>query len=113
MDRSSRAVCEDAHSVDMGQQKNWYLVAYDIRDPKRLARTARCLGGYGSRIQYSLFRCRLTVRQLERLQWELTPILAPEDDLLIIGLCSRCASQVRKKGNSEGWEVKPVTFEVV
>ncbi|MBN1859344.1 CRISPR-associated endonuclease Cas2 [Candidatus Bipolaricaulota bacterium] len=97
----------------MGQQKKWYLVSYDIRDPKRLARTARCIGGYGSRIQYSVFRCRLTVRQLERLQWELTPILTSEDDLLIIGLCSRCASQVRKKGNAEGWDVKTVTFEVV
>jgi len=78
----------------MGQQKNWYLISYDIRDPKRLSQTARHLEGYGARVQYSLFRCRLTVRQLERLQWELTPILAPEDDLLIIGL--------RKPGAEEG-----------
>lgn len=113
MDRSARVVCEDAYSIDMGQQKNWYLVSYDIRDPKRLARTARCLGGYGSRIQYSMFRCRLTVRQLERLQWELAPILATEDDLLIIRLCSGCASRVRKKGSMDGWEIEIVTFEVV
>lgn len=97
----------------MGQQKNWYLISYDIRDPKRLSQTAHQLEGYGARIQYSVFRCRLTVRQLERLQWELTPILAPEDDLLIIGLCSSCASRVRKKGSAVGWEIETVTFEVV
>jgi len=97
----------------MGQQKNWYLVCYDVRDPKRLNRTAHHLEGYGARIQYSLFRCRLTVRQLEQLQWELTSLLAPEDDLLIIGLCSGCAGRVRKKGSAEGWKMETVTFEVV
>lgn len=97
----------------MGQQKNWYLISYDVRDPKRLSQTAHHLEGYGVRIQYSLFRCRLTIREMERLQWELTPILAPEDDLLIIGLCPGCASRVRKKGRAEGWEMETVTFEVV
>jgi len=113
VDRIARVVREDENSITMGQQKDWYLVSYDIRDPKRLARTARCIGGYGSRVQYSMFRCRLTTRQLERLQWELTSTLALEDDLLIIGLCSRCAGQVRKKGNAKGWNVETVTFEVV
>lgn len=97
----------------MAEQKLWYLVSYDIRDPKRLSRTARHLKGYGTRMQYSIFRCRLSERQLERLQWELSKLLQKEDDLLIIGLCLNCARKVCKKGHAEEWIVEPVTYEIV
>ena len=65
----------------MPKDKNWRLVMYDVRDPKRLRKVAKHLEGYGSRIQYSVFRCRLSERQAERLRWELTTILEEEDDL--------------------------------
>ena len=35
------------------------LVAYDIADPKRLARVAKVCEDYGVRVQYSVFECRL------------------------------------------------------
>ena len=35
------------------------VVAYDITDPKRLARVAKVCEDYGVRVQYSLFECRL------------------------------------------------------
>ena len=44
-------------------QKLWYLVAYDVRDPKRLREVAHHLEGYGERLQFSVFRCRLTERE--------------------------------------------------
>jgi CRISPR-associated endonuclease Cas2 len=31
-----------------------YLVAYDIRDDRRLRLVAGCMEGYGSRVQYSV-----------------------------------------------------------
>jgi len=34
-----------------------YLVAYDIRDDRRLRSIAGCMEGYGTRIQYSVFVC--------------------------------------------------------
>lgn len=68
----------------------WWLVCYDVRDGKRLRRTAKHMEGYGNRQQYSVFRCWLTKREMERLRWELTELLEPEDDVLIIPLCSRC-----------------------
>ncbi|MBN1296311.1 CRISPR-associated endonuclease Cas2 [bacterium] len=37
-----------------------YLVAYDISEDKRLRRVAKVMEEYGSRIQYSVFRCELT-----------------------------------------------------
>ena len=48
----------------MAEGRFWYLVCYDIRDPKRWRRCFKLLKGYGEGLQYSVFRCRLTKRQL-------------------------------------------------
>jgi CRISPR-associated protein Cas2 len=37
-----------------------YLVAYDIREDRRLRNVACCIEGYGERIQYSVFVCDLS-----------------------------------------------------
>lgn len=92
---------------------NWYLVTYDVREPRRLRRVARHIEGYGTRIQYSVFRCKLRPRELERMQWELTRILDSEDELLIIGLCSDCASKVRSRGRKDDWTDQQTTFEII
>lgn len=44
--------------------RNRYLVAYDIRHPKRLREVAKILNGFGSRLQYSVFICDLTLAEL-------------------------------------------------
>ncbi len=40
-----------------------HLIAYDIRDPKRLRRVAKTMEGFGIRMQYSVFVCDLTSRE--------------------------------------------------
>ena len=50
--------------------------------------------GYGERMQYSVFRCWMTRREMERLRWELTELLAPEDDVLLIPLCGSCVAGI-------------------
>lgn len=73
----------------------WYLVSYDVRDPRRLRRVARVLEGHGERVQYSVFRCWLSSNGLERLRWELTEnCVEHEDDVIFIPLCSRCAQGI-------------------
>ena len=59
-----------------------------------LRKTAKHMEGYGQRMQYSVFRCWLTPKQLECLRWELTEILKPEDDVLFIPLCSTCVDGI-------------------
>jgi CRISPR-associated protein Cas2 len=93
--------------------KQWYLLSYDIRDANRLRRVAKHLLGYGERLQYSVFRCRLSQRQLERLQWELLKIIEKDDDLLIIGLCKTCSGKVRTRGGQSDWEDEPSLFEII
>jgi CRISPR-associated protein Cas2 len=74
----------------MPADSKWYLVCYDVRNQKRLRKAAKHLEGYGTRVQYSIFRCWLSQEQMQKLKWELTQKLAAEDDVLFIPLCSRC-----------------------
>ncbi|HRY71318.1 MAG TPA: CRISPR-associated endonuclease Cas2 [Phycisphaerae bacterium] len=97
----------------MDSSRHWFLVCYDIREPRRLQRVARHLKGYGQRVQYSVFRCRLNARQLERLKWELTALVAIEDDMMYIGLCDRCVSRIGDHNPSQDWPVEPPTHQIV
>lgn len=45
-----------------------YLLAYDIRHPRRLRRVHRVATDYGEPLQYSLFVCDLTAVELLRLK---------------------------------------------
>lgn len=97
----------------MGAGRQWFLVAYDVREPRRLRRVAKCLQAYGVRVQYSLFRCRLSERDKERLRWELAELMEPEDDLLLIGLCGACATRVTATRGEEDWHGPPPSYEIV
>jgi len=94
----------------------WWLVCYDVRDDKRLRRTAKHMEGYGERVQYSVFRCWMTQRDMERLRWELTQMLAAEDDVLIIPLCPRCVQGMRVThavSKRPDWPTEPVSHRIV
>ncbi len=92
--------------------KDWNIIAYDIRDDRRLRVVARLLEGYGERIQYSVFRCRLSRRDLSRLRWELVLVMKPEDSLLVIPLCERCGENVTES-NGRKWSGVPPTYRIL
>lgn len=95
--------------------KHWYLFAYDVRDAKRLRRVAKLLEGYGTRVQYSVFRVRLDQITLEKLHWELNQQMAAEDDLLVIPLCDGCAGRVpdHSTGDQSSWAKPPDSFRII
>jgi len=98
------------------QGARWWLVSYDVRDAKRLRKAAKLMEGHGERIQYSVFRCWLTPREMERLRWELTELLKPEDDVLLIPLCCRCHEGIRVTHavtKRPDWPDAPKRFEIV
>lgn len=94
-------------------QKRWRLVSYDIRDERRLRKVAKLLQGYGTRLQYSVFRCYLSDRDLERLRWELTRIMDKEDDLLFVGLCEGCVARTRAANPDGQWPEEPPNFVII
>jgi CRISPR-associated protein Cas2 len=95
--------------------KQWHLISYDVRDPKRLRRVAKILESYGTRLQYSVFRCRLDIKMLERLHWQLIQVMEDVDDLLVIPLCSRCGARIpeHSTGDQSSWSEPLPTFKVV
>lgn len=59
-----------------------YLVAYDIADPRRLARVARACEDFGIRVQYSLFECHLDEEQFNDLWLRLLEEMDDTEDRL-------------------------------
>ena len=64
--------------------KRNFLVGYDISDEKRLAKIAKVMQGYGSRIQYSFFHCLLSERQIIKMKESLNKIVKETEDQVII-----------------------------
>ncbi|MGF1535569.1 MAG: CRISPR-associated endonuclease Cas2 [Elainellaceae cyanobacterium] len=96
----------------MAESKNYYLICYDICDAKRWRKAYELLKGYGDRLQYSIFRCRLNPREREQLRWRLEQVLTNEDSLLIAGLCKRCVERVEACNRSEAWEVDTDLYQI-
>ena len=44
----------------------WNLIAYDVRDPKRLRKASKILEGYGERIQFIVFACESTKKSWKK-----------------------------------------------
>lgn len=97
----------------MAELKNWYLVCYDIRCPKRWRKSYKLLEGYGERIQYSIFRCWLSQRMREKLRWQLEKILTKEDDLLFIRLSQQCIKDLPKYNRPNTWLLNKKGFQLL
>lgn len=64
-----------------------YLVAYDIREDRRLRNVAGCMEGYGTRIQYSVFVCDLSEQEAILMRGDLElRMKSSEDSVMIIDL---------------------------
>lgn len=64
-----------------------YLVAYDIRDDRRLRSIASCVEGYGTRIQYSVFVCDLSDQEAVLMRGDIETRMKPsEDSVMVIDL---------------------------
>jgi len=48
-----------------------YAIAYDIADDRERLRVDKLLRGFGMRVQKSVFECRLTRRQAEKMSMKL------------------------------------------
>lgn len=67
--------------------RRYFLVCYDIRDPKRLTRTRKVMKGYGEPWQYSVFFCALRGVDKVRMEEALRNVMKmSEDQALIVDL---------------------------
>ena len=80
---------------------DFYLIVYDISNPRRLAKVAKLMEQYGERVQDSVFEAWLTPSELRRLMDRLqSRIDAEEDSVRIYYLCSACREKTRTLGES-------------
>jgi CRISPR-associated protein Cas2 len=76
-----------------------WLVAYDIRDPKRLRKIASLCEDYGRRLQYSVFVCACSREAIDALQDDACAIMDLDvDDLAVLPLCASCQDRIVQHG---------------
>jgi len=64
--------------------RNVYLVCYDVADAKRLRRTYKKMRGFGDAVQYSVFRCELSLTEKQQLKEQLWEILNWDQDRVML-----------------------------
>jgi len=64
--------------------RNTYIVSYDVSDPKRLRLVHKKLEGYGDWMQYSVFLCDLSPKELALLRESLRELIHHEEDQVMI-----------------------------
>jgi CRISPR-associated protein Cas2 len=91
-----------------------WLVCYDISDPKRLRKVATACEDYGLRKQYSVFLCRISRTQFERLRARLYEIINhQEDQVMFLPVCGKCVCKMEAMGRPmEAVEARDVVVVV-
>jgi len=87
------------------------IVSYDIIDDKKRTKLAKKLCGYGVRVQYSVFECRLNMKKLKEMKKEALEFIDKEkDSLRIYKVCNECERKIESFGIKQGIgeEGKPI-----
>ena len=84
------------------------VVAYDIPNDRRRTKLARLLTDFGTRVQYSVFECRLDeVDRFEKMLSRVRKLIDTEEDRVrFYRLCAACEDRVLIEGDKEipSWE---------
>jgi len=77
----------------------FYVISYDISENKRRTKIHKCLKSYGEWKQFSVFECRLTATQYQKLRHRLDKLIKPaEDSILFYRLGQCCQRHVERIG---------------
>ena len=85
------------------------VLVYDIPDDKRRTRLRKTLLSFGTPVQYSVFECDLTPRQLARMEKAVRAVMKPkEDNVRYYQLCRSCVQSAEVFGGQPVIERKDV-----
>jgi CRISPR-associated protein Cas2 len=71
------------------------IVAYDIANPKRLAKIAKIMKDYGVRVQKSIFEVTAKGGGFEQMRRRVEAVIVPEEDgVKYFPLCDKCSGTV-------------------
>ena len=85
------------------------VLVYDIPDDRRRTRLRKTLLRFGTPVQYSVFECDLSPRQLARMEKAVRAVMKPhEDNVRYYQLCRSCAKGTEVFGGQPLTERKEV-----
>ena len=70
--------------MTMSAIRNRFLIAYDIRESRRLQRVHKAMIAVGDALQYSVFLCDLSPEELHIVQERLDGLIDAEEDSVLI-----------------------------
>ena len=81
-----------------------YVVSYDITSDRLRNKIAKTLEGYGTRIQYSVFECRLTEKKYKEMYRKLMQLMTDEEEgsIRIYSICGNCEEKICTIGEISG-----------
>lgn len=95
----------------MKQRKKLYVVAYDLQDDRSRNKVAKLLGRYGVRVNFSVFECLFTERQLQSLLERMEKLMDKRTDRIIFyPICLNCYTGIIRQPI---WKVKAAQVDIV
>lgn len=88
-----------------------YLICYDISERKSRYRIEKALQGYGERVQYSVFECKLSDAELVKLRIEVNQWLGEGDKVNYFRLCVHCLRRRLTQGAMVAWQAS--AYEII
>jgi CRISPR-associated protein Cas2 len=74
--------------------QQFLVVSYDITSNHRRTKVMKTLEGYGTRVQYSVFECRLKPREIDEMRRKLKKLISDKEDSIRLYFIS--ADDVRR-----------------
>ncbi len=74
-----------------------YLISYDLSNDRLRQKVAKEMENYGKRVQYSVFECRISEKQLRTLYQKLAVIMQEEKEgsVRIYTICGNCEAKIQ------------------
>jgi len=91
--------------------KHW-LIIYDVRDARRLARIARAMSQYAVRVQKSVFEMDAGEPIVRKLRSEVARLMAEEDFVVYFEICERDWQKREKYGVQIYDELRDETYYI-
>lgn len=90
------------------------LIVYDISNDKRRTKLHNALLNYGTPVQYSVFECHLTPKNLNNLKNAIQKIIRKrKDNVRYYLLCETCANKIEATRKEEARKSTPAHTIVV
>lgn len=86
--------------MSKGRDKLHFVISYDISNNRLRTQLARLLEGYGVRVQYSVFECRLEYERYQELLKKMKEYSEKfeEDSIRIYRICKNCEQEIETLG---------------